>query len=355
MKKRVADLLESQWTAEKMITDPAELAKFVKYEVEPERSVATITFTRPETLNAVPVAALELVGDFVREAEVDDRVKVIVFKGEGACFGTGADGAELGYYIGYRDGDSPAGKRKPAQRQRMLPDRNLLFDAFQNVIANSLKATICQVHGYCYGGHMQIALVADIVIASPDATFTHPAFRYLGCAPQDMYQWIENLGVKKMKEIMLTMRPLTADEGERAGLVTKVVPRDELDQWVADYAQAISMMPLDGLMMGKSMMQMMMNARGKAVGETIGWVGHGWATNLALREGEYNFVKERRDKGLSKALRDRDEAVAPFFRLGRTRNAESGGKPTTTAAKSSTRTSAKPAAMTAARKTGPRA
>lgn len=323
MKKRVADLLEKQWTAERMKTDPAELAKYVRYEVNEELSTATITFTRPETLNAVPVAALELVGDHVREAEMDDRVKVIVFKGEGSCFGTGADGDELGFYIGYRDGSSKDAKKRPAQRQRMLPDRNLLFDAFQNVIANCLKATICQVHGYCYGGHMQIALVADIVIASPDATFTHPAFRYLGCAPQDMYQWIENLGVKKMKEIMLTMRPLTAEEGERAGLVTKVVPREELDQWVADYAQAICMMPLDGLMMGKSMMQMIMSARGKSVGECIGWVGHGWATNLALGECDYNFIKERRDKGLRQALKDRDAAVAPFFRLGGTRGKSS--------------------------------
>ena len=76
------------------------------------------------------------------------------------------------------------------------------------------------------------------------------------------------------------------------------------------------MMPLDGIMMGKAMMQMVMEARGKGVGEMTGWVGHGWATNLVLEEGEFNFLRERRDKGLARTLRERDQAVAPFFRLG---------------------------------------
>jgi enoyl-CoA hydratase len=121
-----------------------------------------------------------------------------------------------------------------------------------------------------------------------------------------------------MKEIMLTMRPLRADEAERIGFVNKVVPREELDQWVADYVQAIAMMPLDGIMIGKSLMQLAMNARGKAVGEQISWIGHAWATNLSLEPGEFNFLKNRRDLGLRRTLKERDEAVAPFFRLGRT-------------------------------------
>lgn len=315
-KKTEVDLLEAHWSADHMVTDRETLERFVGYEVDEGRRTATITFRRPEKLNAIPVAGFEVVGDYVKEAEADDRVKVIVFRGEGECFGTGADGDELGFYIGYGSGKDKEGRRRPPQRTRMLPDRNLLFGAFNNRISNCLKATICQVHGYCYGGHMQIALAADIVICSPEATFTHPAFRYLGAGPQDIVQWIENLGIKKAKEIMLTMRPLLADEAERCGFVNKVVPRDELDQWVADYAEAISFMPLDGIMIGKSMMQLAQNARGAAIGEIGAWVAHGWATNLGLDDGDWNFIKERRDKGLSKALKDRDAAVAPYFRMG---------------------------------------
>lgn len=292
----------------------------MRYEVDPERSLATITFDRADRLNAIPVAAFERVGDLVREAEADDRVKVILFKGEGEHFGTGADAAELGHYIGYKNGTDKASRRRPAQRQRILPDRNVLSSGFTRPIIESLKATVCQVQGYCYGGHFQIALSADIVIATPDARFTHPAFRYLGPAPQDMYHWIEKLGLTKMKDLMLTMRPLGAVEGEEAGLVTKVVEPDELEQWVGDYVDAIAVMPLDSLMMGKSMMQILMEARGKGLGAMTGWVGHGWATNVSFEEGDWNFLRERREKGIRQALEDRDNMVAPFFRLSNERS-----------------------------------
>lgn len=316
MKKREADLLASQWDNEKMCTDPKIIEKAVLYEADPGKKVARIIFNLPEKLNGLPVAALERVGDLVKEAEADNNIKVIIFKGNGPCFGTGAAADELGHYIGYKSGVSDEAKRRPAQRQRMLPDRNIVFGAFERVVTECLKATICQVHGYCYGAHNQLALGADIVVASPDALFTHPAFRYLGPAPQNMYLWLENLGLKKMKELMLTMRPMTAEEGLQCGFVNKVVPKEDLEKWVEDYAQAIAMMPLDSIMMGKAMMLMMMEARGKGIGVMCGWVGHSWSTNLVYQPGEWVFMKERRNKGLSQALHDRDQMVAPFFRMG---------------------------------------
>ncbi len=316
MKKTESELLHDHWDADNIESDPAIIEKVVRYEVDRPKAVARIIFDHPERMNALPIVALERVGDLIREAEMDDDVKVIILKGEGPCFGTGADARELGHYIGYGKGTDKATKARPPQRKRILPDRNLVYGAFQKPLEQCLKATICQVHSYCYGGHFQLALAADIVIASPDAVFTHPAFRYLGAAPQDMYLWMENLGLKKMKEIILTMRPLSAEEGERAGFVNKVVPLEDLEQWTEDYAQAIRMMPLDGIMMGKAMMLMMMEARGKSLGSMIQWVGHGWATNLSLDSGDWNFLKERRDKGLAQALRERDQMVAPYFRLG---------------------------------------
>ena len=324
MKKSEYELLESQWDAEGMIIDDEVAEQSVLYEKDPSIAAAYITFNVPDRLNALTEQSMERVGDLVREAEVDDDVKTIIFRGNGPCFGTGADARELGHYIGYKkpSPDDPR-PRIPSQHQRMLPDRNLVMGAFTAPVANCLKATICQVHSYCYGGHMQIALAADMIVATPDAQFTHPAFRYLGAGPQDMYMWIENLGLKKMKENMLTMRPLRADEAERVGFVNKVVEPDELDQWVRDYAQAISMMPLDGIMLGKSMMRMMQEAQGKTVGEMIAWVGHGWATNLKFEDDDFNFLKERHKKGLSQALKERDEAVAPFFRLGGQHTSES--------------------------------
>jgi len=113
---------------------------------------------------------------------------------------------------------------------------------------------------------------------------------------------------------------MSADEALQCGLVNKIVPKDELEQWVEDYAQAIAVMPLDSIMMGKAMQQLVMEARGKGVGTMCGWIGHGWSTNLRYEPDEWNFMKARRDKGLTQALRDRDHMVAPFFRLGKSRD-----------------------------------
>jgi len=315
MKKTECDLIYGD-KATGLLLDKEAVKKTVLYEKDAARRVATITFNTPKKLNAIPIAAFELIGDYVKEAEADDDIKVIVFKGNGPCFGTGADANELGYYIGYQEGTNAEKRKRPSQRSRALPDRNIIFGACERTVTECLKATICQVHSYCYGAHVQIALASDIVIASPDAQFTHPAFRYLGPAPQNMYLWLETIGIRMMKEIMLTMRPLRAEEAEQCGMVSKIVPQDELGKWVNDYVDAISLMPLDSIVMGKSMMQMMMEARGKGIGTITGWAGHGWCTNVDFEDSDWNFLKQRRDKGLSKALNERDQMVSPFFRIG---------------------------------------
>src|SRR5690606_21666017 len=114
MKPSEYEMLDGQWDAAALEHDPEVIERSVRYEKDAAASRATIIFNVPEKLNALPIAALERVGDLVRQAETDDDVKVIVFKGEGPCFGTGADAAELGHYIGYRDGSDANGRRRPA-------------------------------------------------------------------------------------------------------------------------------------------------------------------------------------------------------------------------------------------------
>ena len=104
MKKTESELLASQWNAEGMCDDPKVIENSVLYETDPELKAARIIFNVPEHMNAVPVAAIERIGDLVREAEVDNDIKTIIFKGNGPCFGTGASASELGHYIGYKSG-----------------------------------------------------------------------------------------------------------------------------------------------------------------------------------------------------------------------------------------------------------
>lgn len=325
---------ESEMGTDRTIQRVWELEKFrsvlyedeIRYEVDPETRVARITFNCPDRLNAVPLAGFAHVAALVKEAERDETVRVIVLSGEGPCFGTGADAAELGHYIGFHDAEPGERPKRPSQRRRMIPDRDLLFGAHgvEQTLYRCIKPTIAQVHSYCYGAHLQMALSCDILLAADDAMFVHPAWRYLG--PIFNYGLlIETVGVRKAFEMLLTARPVQADEAEACGLATKVVPRDELARWVDDYCEAISVMPADGLAMGKAMIEMVRDARGAAVGFDSGWIGHGWLTNLKFDEGEWNFLKARAEYGLSDALRRRDEMVAPHFRMGKARNADRDG------------------------------
>jgi enoyl-CoA hydratase len=290
------------------------------YEVDTERHTATITFNRPEHLNAMPIAGLEYLTQLIKLAERDDDVRVIVLRGSGPCFGVGADANELGWYIGYGTPASGERQRPPAQRRRMLPDRDVIYGShgFEQAIWRCFKPTICEVHSYCYGGHLQMAVAADIVIASEDALFAHPAWRYLGPI-FNFPLMIETLGLKKTKELVLTCRPLDAGEAEKFGLVTRAVPREELVPTVDKFVSVIAARNLDGIAMGKAVIEQALEARGAGQGGLFAWAGHSWMTNLRHEKGEHNFVKSRRDRGLTEALDDLDRMVAPEFRMGKAR------------------------------------
>ena len=286
------------------------------YQVDPSRGIAQITFNRPQQLNAIPLAGFDYVTQLIKRAERDDAVHMIVFAGNGPCFGTGANASELGHYVGYGTGTGPGKPDRPSQRRRMIPDRDILFGAHgvEQAVFRCFKPTVVKAHGYCYGGHLQIALAADIVIAGESAVFTHPAWRYLG--PIFNFDLlIETVGLRKAKEMVLTARPIGATEAEQAGLVTKTVPDADLDRWVDDYLRALSVMPRDGLAIGKAMIEQVLDARGAAVGSGAAWIGHGWITNLRFDSDEWNFLRARRDDGLTQALRLRDQMVPEFFRM----------------------------------------
>lgn len=292
----------------------------ISYVRDEDNHCARIVFNRPEQLNALPLAGFDYIKSLIKRAERDEAVKVIVLEGMGDNFGTGANANELGYYIGYGSGADAKSRKAPTQRRRMIPDKDIVFgyESTIETVARCMKVVICKVRGYCYGAHLQLAVAADIVVATDNSMYTHPAWRYLG--PLFNYaELVETVGLKKAKEMMLTCRPLNADEALRFGLITRAVADAELDETVDGYVAACSMQSLDGIAMGKGMMEIVMDSRGFGIGASAGWIGHGWLTNLQLGDGDWNFMKSRRDKGLGAALRERDRMVPAFFRQGEAR------------------------------------
>lgn len=278
---------------------------WVLFEKNKEKKIATITFNRPEKLNAINLEMWDRMNKLLQDAEVDDDVKVIIIKGNGRAFSSGHDVAELGFMHGY--GTGQAGERKPSQRQRIFVDGNHFWGkrGWCQTLLTCKKSTIAAVQGYCYGGGLQVALECDVCIAAEDALFTHPGWRYIG-PTTDVWLLLQTVGIKKAKEMMLTGTPVDAPEALRVGLVNKVVPLDKLEAETLKMAETMSMLPADGIVLGKVQFEAALEAMGLGSGYTAGYILHTLQTSIRYEPGEFNLFKERRNKGVKGAIVTRE-------------------------------------------------
>ena len=280
---------------------------------EKRGNVAYITLNRPDKLNAMTDEMLDSVLAGVRRAEEDDDVKAVVIKANGKQFCSGWDLNEIGRMYGIAD-------VKPGERVKRAPQRSgPLLDRRRSekfgAILLSMKTTICQVQGYCFGAGWFLALVCDFVIAADDAVFAHTEQR-LGASGTMWTLPLEILhcGPKKARELMLTGRDFGAAEAERLGLINRVVPADKLEDEVGALTKAISLLPRDGLAIGKAYTNVTYDLlrmvspfmQYSAVHPLI--VGMKWADD------EVSFPKERRDLGVREAARRRAERYPKEYR-----------------------------------------
>ena len=271
-----------------------------------EGAVATITLNKPETLNAVDVQLAEDMLAALTQAEEDDDVKVVIIKGAGAAFSSGHDLGRVYYVYGGGTGKPEEKTRRPSQRSRLNYDR-WRSETFRRIFLCP-KVTIAQVHGYCIGGGLYIALCCDLALAAEDAKIGQLEQRlvFAGAAyvlPIEMMA----IGPKKTRELVLTGKLIDGKEAERIGLINKAVPADRLDEETRKLAQVITLLPRDGLAIGKAMTQLAYDTLGLTSSFAQGYLGHTLATNVRFEEDEFNFLKARRELGVKEAIKARDK------------------------------------------------
>ena len=171
-----------------------------------EDRTAWITLDRPP-LNVLDISMMESLDAAVERALPNS--KFVIFQGAGAkAFCAGADVAD----------------HTPERVGKMLR-------AFHSVFRRLAAAdciTIAAVHGYCLGGGMELATFCDFVFASDSAQFGQPEIK-LGCFPPvAMVMLAQRIGIQPATDLILTGRQISATEGYRLGLVTRVVPDQEL-------------------------------------------------------------------------------------------------------------------------------
>ena len=283
--------------------------KYVIY--ERNGNIAKITLNRPDKLNAFPFYG-GITADFhaaLDEAEEDDDVKVVIIKAAGRAFSAGHDLEEVGFVYGM--GTGKTGERRPSQRIRLKIDRHGFCENHRRLFLFP-KVTIAQVHGFCIGEGLIVATCCDLTIAAEDAQIGHTEQRLgfsgsgIGTVPLLMLA----VGWKRGRELLLTGRQISGKEAAEIGLVNKAVPADKLDEEVQKAAEAICLLPRDGIAIGKAMTHAVYDSIGLTSGFTHGYIGHTLFTNLRWEEDEYNFFKERRAKGAKAGFHGRDERYA---------------------------------------------
>lgn len=169
------------------------------------------------------------------------------------------------------------------------------------------KPVIAQVHGYCLAGATELAGHCDIVFASEDAQFGHPAGRAQGVLTT-LSMWPILMGPRKAKEYFFTGDLMSAKEAVQWHLVNRIFPMDQLEAETLVYARRVAMVPVELLALHKAAVNRYLDVAGfRALEQSaadLDCIAH--QTDSAK-----NFRKAIREKGLQAALLDRDSPFRP--------------------------------------------
>ena len=190
---------------------------FIDYEVQGR--IATITLDRPEAANAQTLPMLDDLDEAWRRAAEDPEVRVIVLQANGKHFSAGHDIKG----VGGGDGAAPptwtlAGIYETEARR---------FLEYSLRWRNVPKPSIAAVQGVCIAGGLLLAWPCDLIVAADNATFSDPVVN-MGIGGVEYHGHTWEWGARKAKELLFTGRSMTAAEAERIGMVTKVVPLEDL-------------------------------------------------------------------------------------------------------------------------------
>jgi enoyl-CoA hydratase len=201
--------------------------------VETRGPVLLVRISRPKVLNALNTTVMGELVDMAAAADRDPSVRAIVLTGSEKAFAAGADIAEMAdkTYADAYGADLFAG-----------------WDRF----ASTRKPVIAAVSGYALGGGCEVVMMCDIVIAADTARFGQPEIR-LGIMPGmgGTQRLTRLVGRAKAMDLILTGRTMDAEEAERAGLVSRVVPADRLLDEALSVAETVAGHSLPALMMAK--------------------------------------------------------------------------------------------------------
>jgi len=281
-----------------------------------ETGIARISLNNPERRNSYDPEMREHLGRYLDDIALDDDIKVVLLRGEGGVFSTGADMDNAYGWYGDKDkGEGgpdtsaesapPPKPRRPSQRRRLSVDRKI-FDFYHDFLGYS-KVTVAEINGYALGGGFELALMSDISVIGRSTQIGMPATRFLGPALGTLHMFFYRLGPNLARRLLLTGDTIPASDVAHLSVFTEVIDDEAVPARADWYARKIARMPADGLVMAKEAFRLVEQMQGYQGEEVASYLFHSYGTNLQFEEGEFNFVKARAQFGTKKAFELRDE------------------------------------------------
>ncbi len=187
--------------------------------------VLTLTLNRPDKLNAIDFELLDALTDALEGAKTDAATRAILLKGGGRVFCAGAD---IGQMV----------DRTPAEWEEIVDH---YLDPIRAIVSLD-KPVIARCHGNVVGGGLGLALASDFRVGAVGSRYCTPFVKLAlaGCDMSAGYFLPRLVGLGRATDMMMTARFVEAEEAERIGLISRLVPEAELDTAVDELAQQLA-------------------------------------------------------------------------------------------------------------------
>jgi methylglutaconyl-CoA hydratase len=255
----------------------------VKYEVS--GNVATLTLNRPEKKNAINDALLDGLTSALEEAKNDGTVRVVVLRGAGTDFCSGADLSALQ-------------KISESSIYENLQDAERLAALFMQIRRIEIPI-VAAVHGKALAGGCGLATACDLVLASASARFGYPEVK-LGFVPAMVMAILRrNLSEKRAFELIAVGNEISAAEAERIGLINHVFEDAAFDNEVNSFAAALAKRSTTAISLSKKLLYQMDGMTFETA------LGAGASINAIAR------MTDDCQKGIGKFLKKREDSANP--------------------------------------------
>jgi enoyl-CoA hydratase/carnithine racemase len=207
-----------------------------------QKGVARLTLNRPDRLNALSLELKAQLMSAIREADADPEIRVIVLAGSGRAFCAGADLTDL----------------SPTENFEYRRELRALQDGLIRSLWTADTIVVAEVRGWAVGAGFSVVLASDLVVASDRAKFQAPFVTGPGLVADTGIAFLlpRVVGAMRAKELLLTGRTVESAEAHQLGLVSTLVPDDQLEARSRDLVSSLLACPRHALASSKSLVRL---------------------------------------------------------------------------------------------------